>query len=257
MINLLRVNLYRMRKDILLYVCLAVTVLMVFTSVATFKLLGMLTGVELESFGMVASGKVLLLNTLSPMNNMGVLIPILMILMHAKDYSNGTIRNKIICGYNRTSVFMASWVSALLFGAVMLLLNMLGSLGMGCLVFGYGEPFDIKEMGELVTIIILGLLVYEVFITIAHLFMHIMKVYGCVMYMVVSFLLLGISSVGSMVQDNKFMTFLLDCNPLTQMEYLINGTWQDKVGMMVGSTLFYYVVLSAIGIYYMNKKDLK
>lgn len=257
MINLLRVNLYRMRKDILLYVCLAVTVVMVFTSVATFKLLGVLTGVDLESFGMVASGKVLLLNTLSPMNNMGMLIPILLIIMQARDYSNGTIRNKIICGCSRTSVFMASWISALLFGAAMLLINMLGSLGMGCLVFGYGEPFDAKALGELVTIIIVGLLVYEVFITIAHLFMHIMKVYGCVMYIVVSFLLLGISGVGSMAPDNKFMAFLMNCNPLTQMEYLINGVWQDKVGMMVGSSLFYFVVLSAIGIFYMKKRDLK
>ena len=60
-----------------------------------------------------------------------------------------------------------------------------------------------------------------------------------------------------MAQDNKIVALLLDCNPLTQMEFMINGTWQDKVGMMVGSTLFYYVVLSAIGIYYMKKKDLK
>ena len=153
MTNLLRVNLYRMRKDILLYVCLAVSIVMVFASAATFQMLGLLTGVDAEALGMFASGKTMLLNALSPMNNMGMLIPILLILMLARDYSNGTIRNKIICGYSRTTVFMASWVSALIFGAAMLLINMLGNLGIGCLLFGYGEPFDDKAVRELLTII--------------------------------------------------------------------------------------------------------
>ena len=257
MTNLLRVNLYRMRKDILLYVCLAVSIVMVFASAATFQMLGLLTGVDAEALGMFASGKTMLLNALSPMNNMGMLIPILLILMLARDYSNGTIRNKIICGYSRTTVFMASWVSALIFGAAMLLINMLGNLGIGCLLFGYGEPFDDKAVRELLTIIVLGVMVYEVFISIAHLLMHIMKVYGCVLYIMVSFLLLGISGVGEVAQDNKIVALLLDCNPLAQMECLINGIWQDKIGVIVGSSLLYFVVLSAIGIFYMKKKDLK
>ena len=256
MLNLLRVNLYRMRKDILLYVCLAVTVVMVLSSAAVFQMLEVLTGVDSEMLG-IASGKTMMLNALSPMNNMGMLIPILLILMQSRDYTNGTIRNKIICGYSRTSIFMASWMSALIFGAVMLLINMLGSLGIGCLIFGFGEPFDGKAVRELFVSIFLGVLVYEVFISIAHLFMHIMKMYGCVMYFVVSFIFLGISGIGEVAQDNKPIALLLDCNPLAQMECLINNNWQDKIGVMVGSSLFYFVVLSAMGIFYMKKKDLK
>lgn len=257
MVNLLRVNLYRMRKDVLLYVSLGLTIFMVLSNVVTFQLLETLTGVEAETLGMVASGKTMLLNTLSPMNNMGVLIPIFLIFMQSRDYNNGTIRNKIICGCSRSTVFIASWISALIFGAFMLLINMLGSLGIGCIVFGYGEPFDGKALGELLSVIVLGLMVYEVFITIAHLFMNMMKVYGCAMYFAVTFLFLGISGIHSLVGDNKFIALLTDCNPLTQMECLINGNWQDKVGMMIGSSLVYFVVLSAIGIFYMKKKDLK
>ena len=43
-------------------------------------------------------------------NNLGLIVPILIVIIIFKDFSFGTIRNKIIAGHNRTNIFLSLFI---------------------------------------------------------------------------------------------------------------------------------------------------
>ena len=63
---------------------------------------------ELEMLGMgIMNAKSIFFSSFSLGNNFGLILPIFVAIILCKDFSNGTIRNKIICGKSRTSIYFS------------------------------------------------------------------------------------------------------------------------------------------------------
>jgi ABC-type transport system involved in multi-copper enzyme maturation permease subunit len=231
---------------------------MALSSGATGIILDQVSNLDMESLGITYTGKSMLFQALSPMNNMGWLIPILLIFMMVRDYTYGTIRNKIIFGYSRTQIYLASYLTTLLCGLGIMLLNMLISVGMGSLMYGYGEEFDLKVLSDLILIIVLGLLIYSVFLSIAHVSLQIFQTYGFIAYMVLLFGIMGLSLLNMVSADNKLIQIISDCNPINQISYISSPLLEKSmIFKIIINNILILLGLNAIGIYYLNKMDLK
>lgn len=94
-------------------------------------------------------------------NNLGLIAPLLIGIILFKDFSFGTVRNKIISGHSRTAIFFSIFVVCVttLFGIV--LAHALLTLGISLPFFGYqSTPFVAADMWYLLESLLFEFLVY-------------------------------------------------------------------------------------------------
>ena len=94
-------------------------------------------------------------------NNLGLIAPLLIGIILSKDFSFGTIRNKIISGHSRNSIFMSMFIvcATALFGIV--LTHALLTLGISLCFFDYqSTPFQTADFWYLLESLFFQLLVY-------------------------------------------------------------------------------------------------
>lgn len=139
MLKLLKVDFKRVLKDkLFLVMCILAVVFAAVTPLLYVAILGTL-GVEtgemsemLDALGMSINAKSMFFQSFSLGNNLGLILPVLLAIILCKDYSHGTVRNKIISGNSRTSIFMSMYsiCFCVLFGVITLhaLLTLLISL---------------------------------------------------------------------------------------------------------------------------------
>ena len=139
MLRLLKVDFKRVLKDkLFLVMCILAVVFAAVTPllyVAIFGTLGVETGEMgemLDALGMSINAKSMFFQSFSLGNNLGLILPVLLAIILCKDYSHGTVRNKIISGNSRTSIFLSMYSTCftVLFGVITLhaLLTLLISL---------------------------------------------------------------------------------------------------------------------------------
>lgn len=77
------------------------------------------------------------MNTFMPM-----IIAITGGLFISKDYTNNTIRNKIIIGHSRPRIYMANWITSVLITLVLLFGYLIFIFSVGVPIFGFSEFFE-------------------------------------------------------------------------------------------------------------------
>ncbi len=94
-------------------------------------------------------------------NNLGLIAPLLIGIVFFKDFNYGTIRNKIISGHSRKSIFLSIFIvcTTVLFGIV--LAHSLLTLGVSLPFFDYQTtPFAMQDFLYLLESLLFELLVY-------------------------------------------------------------------------------------------------
>ena len=104
MANLLKVDFKRVLKDqLFMVICIVAGAFALITPLLYVALFGSLEG-EMEQMlsmmGITIDAKTMFFQTFSLSNNSGLAIPILLSVILTKDFSQGTVRNKIISGYS-------------------------------------------------------------------------------------------------------------------------------------------------------------
>ena len=94
-------------------------------------------------------------------DNMGLIVPILLSIILCKDFSQGTVRNKIISGHSRASIFISMYIVCAVVLWVVILMHALVTLGMSLMFFEYYyDPFSMEELGYLLASVGLEFLLY-------------------------------------------------------------------------------------------------
>lgn len=144
--KLIRIDFRRIFKDkLFLVVCILSAVFALATPLlyaAIFSGLDILMEGDtelLEMLGIGIEGKTIFFSSFSLSNNLGLILPVLLAIILCKDFSYGTVRNKIICGCSRRNIFASMYVTcaSTLFGIV--LLQGLLSLGVALIFFPYSS----------------------------------------------------------------------------------------------------------------------
>ncbi|NLW74289.1 MAG: hypothetical protein GX057_05270 [Clostridiales bacterium] len=171
MSDLLRADYYKIKKDIILFIALILVVFFALSTPALYLLLEKLIEDSLDElggmgFGIAFSGKFVFMSTLSVTNNIGLILPVLMGILVCRDFSTGTVRNKIIAGHSRLQVYLSLLISAVSIGATLFLIYSLLMLALGSLLLGYGSDFNSSELIYILKVLLMGTLMFSAMISI-------------------------------------------------------------------------------------------
>lgn len=135
MINLLKADFNRVLKDKLLLVMGILAVVFAVVTPLLYVLIFSGAGIADDPMitGMV-SAKAQFFSSFSIGNNLGLIAPVLLIIVLCKDFSFGTIRNKVIAGRSRSSIFISLFIVCFAVLLAVMLLHAFLTLSV-CLVF--------------------------------------------------------------------------------------------------------------------------
>lgn len=274
MISLLKADLKRMFKDKLFLIsCIIAVVFSIITPILYKALLLLFEAEEDLLLTSMFSAKGLLASMFSPTNNLGLIIPVFLGIIINKDFSYGTVRNKIIKGKSRTKVYLSTLISSVIVMLVIMLAHCIITMLFGSLLLGYSNDTTIwKDLPYVITSIALGLLCYLFIACLLVFFGTCMKNFGSalVMYFVVVFILTLVGSLTPFassffeVENNKVLKDLFDFISNINIFYypsnvigIIEKYKVSNILYLLFSTIIFGGGLSLLGITMFNKKDLK
>ena len=160
MLNLLKTDLKRVFKDkLFLILCIIAAAFAIFNPLVYKLLFAMVDMVE--ELDMAIDAKTLCFTSFSPGNNLGLIMPIFAALVLCKDFSQGTIRNKIICGKTRTQIFLSMLITCAIVMCVVMFFHGILTLLFSRVFFEYqAAPFTWGSLGYMLLSFGLEMLVY-------------------------------------------------------------------------------------------------
>ncbi len=139
---------YRLRRDLTFRIVAIVGLVLsiVFPSIlflADFGIYLLDTSVGLSHT--FCNGQSLFMSSLSPVQNFGIALPINLISFIVLEFNHGTIRNKVIGGNSKASVYISIYISSLIFTFMLLTGYILITTGLGTLYASFsGGGFDVN-----------------------------------------------------------------------------------------------------------------
>ena len=274
MCNLLKADLKRAWKDkLFLILCVLAGVFAVSTPLlykAIFSLMDMEEMLEMGPLlGNSFTAKGMFFASFSPSNNFGMILPILAAIILCKDFSHGTIRNKIICGKSRTKIYFSLFFTCAIVMCGFILVQALLTLFVSLLMFEYqADPFTASDFGYLLASIAFEFVVYLFISALLTFFVVYMKKAGTaiVMYFAVNFVLLIVGSItqtalllsDSTSSSYEVLKFFNDANMFTS---LLIGGGASYTGKEVLTILLPNLFLTGVFVFFgwciFRKKDLK
>lgn len=276
--KLCKADLRRVMKDKLLLVLLLLAVVFALITpllyAAIFSIPFSAEDPALEDMlGSLISAKGQFFQSFSMTNNMGLIAPVLLAIVLCKDFSFGTVRNKIISGKRRSSIFLSMFfVCALVLCAVMFLSAFI-SMGISLFFFEYqSTPFTAADFGYFMASLGFELLVVVFMAALLSWLCACGKNAGTaiVLYVAITFGLMMLGSIVQMVaivldgiegyQTLTDAMLVLDrLNVCMSINYIGTGSsysWQD-VAYLTLPPLAGIVGFLSLGVLGFRKKDLK
>lgn len=279
--NLLRVDFKRVLKDklfmVICIIALSCAVVMPMLYVSLFFLLGggdiSETRELMSLLGVTLDAKYLFFDSLSIGNNLGLILPIFVGIIMFKDLSKGTIRNKIIGGYKRTSIFASNFIVSftVMFGVIFA--QAIVTLLVSLIFFPFqSTPFVIGDLWTLLLSLLFDTLIYLLVSALVTFLCATKKSAGIVIVLYIA-IALSFSILGSILQIAQllvevegsskfavgFLEFIQNINVFTYgttIGGITKYTWSQALYFGLAPIIF-TIGLLLLGVYKFNKRDLK
>lgn len=267
MISLLKVDLKRILKDRLFLITCIVCVALALLNPLIYKGLAFFIGEDGDDIiGMFTSSKAMFFESFNPANNSGLIASILLGIIVFKDFTHGTIRNKIICGNSRTKIYFSMLISTLIVLWVVILVQALISLGLSLVFFKYQETaFTVKDFGYFMLSVLFEFILYvfiSAFISFLCVWVNNAGLY-IVCFVGISMALNLFGSlitvyIGLVEYPNKFLIFLSKINMFMSTIIGKGNTYTlSDVLYSVLPPIIYTGILMVLSIIIFRKKDIK
>jgi ABC-type transport system involved in multi-copper enzyme maturation permease subunit len=151
--NLLLSDFRRVLKDKMMLVILIIAVAFSFFTPILYAVIFSfgVEGLDDPAISMLINAKSQFFQCFSMGNNLGLIMPVLLGIIICKDFSHGTIRNKIISGASRSKIYASMFIVCATVITAVMLLNAFLSLGVSLVFFEYQpEPFELADFGYFV-----------------------------------------------------------------------------------------------------------
>ena len=275
--ELLKTDLRRMLKDKLFLVAIFIGLGLALFTPLIYKVLVLVLeeAAEMEDiFGMLFTAKGILGTSFAPLNNFGLILPVFLAIIIYKDFSYGTIRNKIISGKSRVSIYLSLLISSSIIMLICILGYTLIQFGFASLLFDYSMDLKfIEDLPYFTLTLLFGSLSY-LFITFVIVFLCAnMKNMGLaiVLYFGGCFLLTIIATITSTAHDalevmgnqevwTNIFGFLSNINLFYHLNFIIGLVEKYYISdliYIVSSTVIFGGLFVLFGILLFRKKDLK
>ena len=269
MIRLLKTDFKRFFKDkLFLVACIIASAFAIITPLL-YKVIFDVLDMDLSEMGLVFDVKTMFFSAFSLTNNLGLIAPIFIMIIISKDFSFGTIRNKIIKGHSRAKIFISLFiVSASILSLIMFSYAAINGLLTLALFSNLVNEVTVKEVGYFILSLLFELLVMICIAALMSFLATYMKNAGLAIVLYAA-LLLGLTAVSGIVQvaivfvesealANTIKTLSL-LNVFANTSVIGMGTSYKLIDALIisMSSLIFTIGLLALGIVGFNKKDLK
>lgn len=273
MLSLLKADLFRIFKGklarigLIIAAALPIVVVLLYYAVES-SMNAMVEGEDITLS--LFSSSSLIKSAFSVSDNIGLVIVIFSVIFVSLDIVNGTLRNKVIAGHSRTSIYCSHLLASIIYNLIMIAIYASITIVLTLVLFKRSEPMPADELKGLIYSIIIGLATY-VFIATVTTFLALIlgsiapSIILTVAYtMVIAFLTMlffFVFQMGIVEDTEKF-------EPLKYVLYFIplfaNGSTLTVAE--VDSTVFIegmisYLVFGGLNVFLgllaFNKKDLK
>ena len=153
--NLFRAFFFKLKKDLTFRIALFIGIAMAVFMTLAFLLMDIMNWASSdEAFkATYCAGQNLLVNTLNPAQNFGLVVPILLTVFTVSEYNNGIIRNKIIAGNSKTKIYFSILLSSLVFTFCLVTAYIGLCVGLSSIIGGFDVNGDIFSTSNLVSTI--------------------------------------------------------------------------------------------------------
>ena len=201
------------------------------------------------------------------------------------EYSDGTMRNKLVVGHIRSSIYLSNWMTSIVAALIMTAVFLLSYCSLGCFLL----ESPVAATGKLVTLVVISIFTIIAFVSLFNMLSMLItkKSASAVVCLLVffGFLMLAIIIQGRLEEPEYISGYVVTVNGLEQTEPELNPRYLQPVarkvfqffsdfpptGQSVALTTYrvvhpylmivYSVVISAVttilGIFAFRKKDLK
>lgn len=179
----------------------------------------------------------------------------------SKDYTNNTIRNKIIVGHSRPSIYMANWITSVIMTLVLFAVYLLFIFAVGVPIFGFSEWF---EWGFFFKKLLLTLCPLITFASITvFICMTVKGTSGTVLSFMFYYALMMFEAFSIFITNEDLIHFINNCLLTEQLAEIQNAVFERHVEDYVNFTLYpisslIVTLLSTLGgIAIFRKTDIK
>ncbi len=270
MINLLVTDFRRVCKDKLFWI--TVIIGGVFALITPLLYAALFRGLDqdlIEMMGVTVNAKSQFFTAFHFGDNFGLVAPVLLAIVLCKDFSYGTVRNKIIGGHSRTNIFLSMFITCGVTLFLLMLCHALLTLGCSLLFFPYQEGgFGWRDFGYLMASLGLEVLCYLFITSLVCLLCVTMKNVGLtiVVYIAVAFmmaLIVSVIQIALVVIPNETLVKVLEIvnqiNPFYQVGVIGQGNTYElkEILYAVLAPVLSAAGMVVMGLLYFKKKDIK
>lgn len=273
--SLLKADFRRVMRDKLLLIVVILAVAFAIMIPGLYALMFSFVGKEIAAilFPNLGYAKAQFFSAFSISSDFGLIAPILLAIVLCKDFSYGTIRNKIISGKSREQIFLSLFITCSVVTITVMMVHAFLTLGFSLIFFEYqSSAFTMSDFWYFLESVIFELLALLFFTSLLSWLCASMKNVGLVivLFVAISFLLILIgtatqASYSVLVATNgnertiSILNFVNRINIANSTSYIGTGTsyhledvLYQTLPALIGSAGFV-----GLGILKFRKKDLK
>ncbi len=165
--RLLSIDLYRYKKDKTALIGAIIAAGMLVMSIFMLFLMKSFSSLDDEAFQMLFEPRSTYIQNLRMSSNAGAVALIIIAIISARDFTQNTLRLKVLNGYDRIKIYLSTLLTNLLYGIVIVFAYALLSLGFEVILFGYGVEFTVDEFFSLTGSTLMAMIYIFLFISIA------------------------------------------------------------------------------------------
>ena len=274
MSRLLKADLYRVLKSrltmIALILAFAFPVVMVLLYVGIRAMAGL--GEDVFGSSMLFNANTVIGSAYSLTNNIGLVIPAFAGILVCADYSNGTLRNKIIAGNRRTEIYLSHLLVSILFTVAIITIYAAMTTALSLLLLPFNRDPSMQLGREIFYFVAYGTMTFVFIATVSTLLaMTLRSIAPTIIFtLVLAMVLLAAGSVLSLVDysDYQYLVYFIPTFGANFFNLssgslfgILSSSAEQSVATIFAegmlSYLFFGAVNTAIGLLVFNKRDIK
>lgn len=164
--DLISVDFKRVLRDkLFLVVCIISGAMALFTPLLNFLIFKAISAVEageiLSITDNTLTARSLFFSSFAPASNVGLILPLFLGIILCKDFSQGTVRGKIVCGKSRRAIFLSTFTVCFTVMTVVIFAHALLTLLVSVCLFPFQRtPFAASDVGYILLSLLLVLILY-------------------------------------------------------------------------------------------------
>ena len=208
------------------------------------------------------TGKSIFTSSFSLSIGFAMIIAVVMALLVAGQFINGNVRNKIIAGNKKSTVYFSLIIVHVVAGVALLFAYGVLRLSIGSWILGYDSEtaFSVSEFLYVLQVLSLSLLVYVAVFSIAVWLATLVRTTGTAILCVIGFILLlsFTSNIYMLISDWTWLETLCEFNPINMLSTILESelAWKQWLIIVSGAIAFSALAIFG-GAYLFEKQDVK